>query len=78
MMFHNESNYDYHHFTRKLQFIDSTRFMASSLSNLADNLAEGLHKINMIINTIIKNAKLVELITKIVIAVLNTQMLKMI
>ena len=28
-----------------LQFIDSTRFMASSLSNLANNLSEGLHRI---------------------------------
>ena len=28
----------------KLQFIDSTRFMASS-SNLVDNLAKGIHKI---------------------------------
>ena len=28
----------------KLQFIDSARFMASSLSSLADNLAEGINK----------------------------------
>ena len=28
-----------------LQFIDSTRFMASSLLNLANNLSEGIHKI---------------------------------
>ena len=28
-----------------LQFIDSTRIMASSLSNLANNLSEGIHKI---------------------------------
>ena len=28
-----------------LQFIDSTRFMASSLSNLVNNLSEGIHKI---------------------------------
>ena len=26
-----------------LQFIDSARFMASSLSNLVDNISEGLH-----------------------------------
>ena len=28
-----------------LQFIDSARFMASSLSNLVNNLSEGIHKI---------------------------------
>ena len=28
-----------------LQFIDSTRFIASSLSNLVNNLSEGIHKI---------------------------------
>ena len=29
----------------KIKFIDSARFMASSLSNLADNLAKGIHVI---------------------------------
>ena len=29
----------------KIEFIDSGRFMATSLSNLADNLTEGIHKI---------------------------------
>ena len=29
----------------RLQFIDGARFMASPLSNLVDNLAEGIHKI---------------------------------
>ena len=29
----------------KLKFIDSTRFMAISLSYLVDNLTEGVHKI---------------------------------
>ena len=29
----------------KIKFIDSARFMATSLSNLFDNLAEGIHKI---------------------------------
>ena len=29
----------------RLQFIDSARFMASSLSNLVNNLAEGIHKV---------------------------------
>ena len=28
-----------------LQFIDSARFMASSLSNLVNNLSEGIHRI---------------------------------
>ena len=28
-----------------LQFIDSTRFMTSSLSNLVNNLSVGIHKI---------------------------------
>ena len=29
----------------KIKFIDSAGFLASSLSNPADNLAEGIHKI---------------------------------
>ena len=29
----------------KIKFIDSSRFMTTSLSNLADNLTEGIHKI---------------------------------
>ena len=29
----------------KIKFIDSARFMASSLSNLVDNLAERIHQI---------------------------------
>ena len=29
----------------RLQFIDSARFMASSLSNLVDNLIQRIHKI---------------------------------
>ena len=31
--------------SHRLQFIDSARFMASSLSNLANNLSEWIHKI---------------------------------
>ena len=30
-----------------LQFIDSARFMISSLSNLVNNLSEGIHRINI-------------------------------
>ena len=29
----------------RLKFIDSARFMATSLSNLVDNLKEGIHKV---------------------------------
>ena len=29
----------------KIKFIDRARFMATSLSNLVDNLTEGIHKI---------------------------------
>ena len=29
----------------KIKFIDSAKFMASSLSNLVDNLLKGIHKI---------------------------------
>ena len=29
----------------KIKFIDTARFMAISLSNLVDNLTEGIHKI---------------------------------
>ena len=32
--------------THKIKFIDSLRFMSSSLSNLADNLSEKLHSDN--------------------------------
>ena len=31
----------------KVQVLDSTIFMASSLSNLVDNLTEGIHKIKL-------------------------------
>ena len=31
--------------TYRAKFIDSARFMVSSLSNLANNLTEGIHKI---------------------------------
>ena len=60
----------------KLQFIDSARFMANLFSNLVDNPAEGIHKIKCKHGHDNKNAKRVELNTKIVSAVLNTQTLK--
>ena len=52
--------------------------MASSLSNLVNNLAKGIHKINVNTNMVIKNVKLVELNTKIASVALNTQALWMI
>ena len=57
----------------RVQFIDSARFMASSLSKLVNNLAEGIHKSNVNTEMMIKNVKLVELNTKIANAVLITQ-----
>ena len=35
----------------KIQFIDSARFMASSLSNLVNNFAEVVHKIKCNLNS---------------------------
>ena len=61
----------------RLQFIDSAKYMASSLSNLLDNLAKGIHKIKCKYRNDEKNVKLAELNTKIAIVVLNTQALKM-
>ena len=60
----------------KLQFIDSARFMASSLSNLFDKLAEGICTIKCKYRQDKKNAKRVELNIKIVSAALNTQTFK--
>ena len=58
--------------------MDSARFMASSLSSLFDNLAEGIHKIKWKHGFDNKNAKRVELNAKIVSALLNTKTLKMV
>ena len=62
--------------SHRLQFIDSARFMASLVSNLANDLAEGIHKI-VISNMVKKDVKLVELNIKIATAFLNRQTLKM-
>ena len=41
--------------TRKKKFTDSFKFMSSSLSNLVDNLTEGLSNINQkIVNRVLK------------------------
>ena len=55
----------------RLQFIDIPRFMAYSLSNLINNLAEGFHKIKCK-NEHDNNAKRLELHAKIATAFLNT------
>ena len=52
--------------------------MASSLSYLANNSAEGIHKIKCKKEIILKIGKYPELTTKILSAVLNTQKLKII
>ena len=39
-----DGNEDIMIFFCKLEFFDSGRFMAHSLSNLVDNFAEGIHK----------------------------------
>ena len=62
----------------RLKFIVSGRFMASLFSNIANNLSEGIHKINLNWNTMIENVKLAELNINIVAVFLNTQDLKMI
>ena len=62
----------------KFQFIDSARFMASSLSILVDKLAERIHKIKCKNEHDKKTGAHVELSTKIVSAVLHMQVLKMI
>ena len=38
-----------------LQFIDTARFMSSSLSNFANNFSEGLHRIKCKLGKKIKN-----------------------
>ena len=62
----------------KLKFIDKSRFMASSLSNIVDNFAEGICIIKSKIAHSNAKCKVCELNTKIENAVLNTKTLKMI
>ena len=57
----------------RLQFIDRARFMASSLSNIVNNFAEGINKIKCKYDKIIENVKREEWNTKIASAFLNTQ-----
>ena len=43
--FNKDGNEDITTVSYKIKFINSARFMANSLSNLVDELAEGIHKI---------------------------------
>ena len=52
--------------------------MASSLSNLVNNLPEGIQRIKLSLDTMIKNAKCVELSISIATVFWNTRILKMI
>ena len=61
-----------------LQFICSARFTASSSPDLANNLLEGIHKLNVNKDTMIKNVRFVELDTSFPNVFLNIQTLKMI
>ena len=58
--------------TNILQLIENTNFLASSISNLVNNLSEGIQKLNVNTDTMIKYAKLVELNTSIAAVFLNT------
>ena len=60
----------------RLQFINSTRLMASALWNLVNNLTKKIHKFNENTDTTIKNAKLAKLNVYIAIVFLNTQIFK--
>ena len=61
-----------------LQFTDSARFMASSLSNLFNKLSERIIELNVNTDMMIKNVKLAELNTSIATVFLNIQTLKMV
>ena len=61
-----------------LQFIDSARFMASSLSNLFNNFSPGINRIKCKYGHDDKNVKHAELNINIATVFLNIQTLKMI
>ena len=60
-----------------VQFIDSSRFMTSSLSNLVNYLSEGIHKIQCKYRHCDKKCESSETTKNYVIVFLNTQTLKM-
>ena len=45
----------------EVKYIDSARFMATSLSNLIDNLTERIHKINVKIVIVFLNMKVLRI-----------------
>ena len=55
----------------KLKLIESPRVIASSLSNLADILIEGIHNLNVNMDKAVRNLKNMELNKKIVSAIFN-------
>ena len=59
-----------------LQFVDSARFMASSLSNLLNNFLKEFIKLNVYSDTIIKNVKHAKLSISFPAIFLNIQTLK--
>ena len=62
----------------RLQFIDSARFMTSSLSNLVSNFAEVIHKIKCKYKNNDKKCETCEINTNTSTASLNTETLKMV
>ena len=61
-----------------MKFIDSARFMASSLLNLVNNRSKGIHKINCKFKHDDKNVKHAELNIGIATVLSNIQTLKII
>ena len=66
------------HIAYILQFTDSTRFMASSLSNIVNNISEGIYRVKCKYGHDQNNVKLAELHISIATVFLNTWILKMI
>ena len=61
-----------------LQFIDSARFMASSLSNLANNLSDGVDRIKCKFENNDEKCETSRIKYKIATTFLDTQILKMV
>ena len=59
----------------RLKFIDSAIFITNSFWNIANNLPEDFIKLNLNMDTIMKNGKCMKLNAKIVSTVLNKEVL---